>query len=405
MEVQLPVCPYKTVAACPFKIDPEHFQTYYHLKVCPYGSTCTFSSIDQFHESQYFHEPAVVVQPTPTKPTKPTKPKKKKDCPYKNASCPFSRIDQEHLEEFWHDCDYGLFCRHKKLQSHTDNFLHEIIDRNPCTLGDKCKHIKDDKHCNQYFHICPAGLECKLLKNSVQESKDHVLRFKHPCLLGSKCPKIDKISHKNKMTHDKDVLNPTFGIFPSTWTQVKDSNTVEFGTVLLDKTSHEYATVANKFNEGGHMTGKYSKILKVDRVENRKLWIMYNSKSLTMSNPNEKLLFHGCKTRQALDAIIEKDGFDFRIANKGGSVGAGAYFAVKPSYSDSGYVIVNPDGSKEMIICKVLIGDTIQGQQGLQRPPNNPTTNKLYDSVFNGGDMFVVFDISQAYPAYVIHYQ
>jgi len=181
---------------------------------------------------------------------------------------------------------------------------------------------------------------------------------------------------------------------------------VNFANELMDKTSPEYAMVVNKFNEGGFMKGKYSKIIQVNRIENRNLWIMYHSKKLTMlPNPNEKLLFHGCKTRPAMDAIIQTDGFDFRLASKGGSVGAGAYFAVKPSYSDSGYVLQNTDGSKEMIISSVLIGDSVQGQSGLARPPNNPATNRLFDSVFNGAEMFVVFDISQAYPSYIIKYQ
>lgn len=60
--------------------------------------------------------------------------------------------------------------------------------------------------------------------------------------------------------------------------------------------------------------------------------------------------------------------FDMRVAATG-LYGIGIYFAVNAKYSDSGYVLQNPDKSKEMFICRVTCGEHVPGNSALRRPP------------------------------------
>jgi len=128
---------------------------------------------------------------------------------------------------------------------------------------------------------------------------------------------------------------------------------------------------------------------------------------------NEKYAFHG--SRNDAYAIILKEGFDHRVANMGGAIGAGVYFA-HSSATSAGYV-GNNGMYKKMLFCFVAIGEIGPGAHGLRRPPAKQRHNgrgatttvvgaeDLYDSVGNDGGVYVVFDNYQAYPAYVVHYQ
>jgi hypothetical protein len=148
------------------------------------------------------------------------------------------------------------------------------------------------------------------------------------------------------------------------------------------------------------------------RLQNETLWKFYalTRHRIAVRNkgdPDEKLLYHGARVRENMNSIMEF-GFDMRVA-RDGSAGVGIYFAVNASYSNAGYVLQNPDKSKEMFLCRVAIGSCVQGKHGLKRPP--PKSNKkadkddLHDSVHNNVNvMFIVFDNCQAYPEYLIKY-
>ena len=90
--------------------------------------------------------------------------------------------------------------------------------------------------------------------------------------------------------------------------------------------------------------------------------------------------------------------------------GRGIYFAVNASYSGGGYEFNLPDGSKLLIVARVLVGDasTCQGQntKSLTRPPAK-LDKTLYDSVTGstgGSQVYIIYDNLQAYPEYLINY-
>lgn len=117
-------------------------------------------------------------------------------------------------------------------------------------------------------------------------------------------------------------------------------------------------------------------------------------------SPNERFLFHG--SRNDAYNIILKEGFDHRVANLSGAIGAGVYFA-PTSATSSGYVVSNNRNSlKRMLYCRVTLGEVGPGQNGIRRPPEKKP-GVLYDSVGNHS-MYVVFDNAQAYPEYCIYY-
>jgi len=120
----------------------------------------------------------------------------------------------------------------------------------------------------------------------------------------------------------------------------------------------------------------------------------------------KKYAFHGSRNN-AYETIL-KEGFDHRVANMTGALGAGIYFAHQ-SATSSGYV--GATGTvRKMLYCRVLAGDIGQGKSGLRRPPEKTAafgfakSSLLFDSVGNEGGVYVVFDNHQCYPEYVIHY-
>jgi len=118
------------------------------------------------------------------------------------------------------------------------------------------------------------------------------------------------------------------------------------------------------------------------------------------SGSNERYLFHGSKTN-AYDLII-KDGFDHRVSNMNGALGAGIYFAQDSSTSQT--YVTRYGNQRRMLYCRVLVGVSGPGSNGIRRPPNKPNSTELYDSVTKNNTIFALFDNHQAYPEYIIYF-
>eukprot|EP01124_Arcella_intermedia_P036081 TRINITY_DN9372_c4_g1_i1.p1 TRINITY_DN9372_c4_g1~~TRINITY_DN9372_c4_g1_i1.p1 ORF type:complete len:388 (+),score=67.15 TRINITY_DN9372_c4_g1_i1:15-1178(+) len=381
-------CPYEG-SNCPFLGDPDHILAYSHPsppKKCPYKTlqSCPFLS-DPDHLSDYLHDP------TPVAP--------KQACPY-GAACQFIAIDPDHKGAYLHECRYGMFCTKQKEKDHTTYFLHTERERTLCTLV-KCPQVNDSQHCSQFTHKCDHKLKCEYLSDNKKAGyNEHLMKYLHPCLLGTKCPKIHDKNHSNKKTHDDaDIIKEyAEAIFPLEWTSIKESNKTKFELVKVPATSTEYRNVINHLNSNG-AAGKYTSVASLERVENRDIWTMYRARKLLMKNPNEQILFNGAKIndRNHMVDITERVGFDFR-ADK-----MGAHFAKLFPFANQ-MALHNSDNTKEIIICKVLVGDTTPdtGKPEL-RPPLNPKTSCLFDSI-NYTDTIAVYELQQAYPAYILKY-
>ena len=86
-------------------------------------------------------------------------------------------------------------------------------------------------------------------------------------------------------------------------------------------------------------------------------------------------------------------------------------FAVSAHYAGSD-TYARPDiaGHKRMYLCKVLTGEYTQGQKGMRVPPTKAgqPSHIRYDSVVSNKLnplIFVIFNDTQAYPAYLITFK
>jgi len=200
------------------------------------------------------------------------------------------------------------------------------------------------------------------------------------------------------------VINLDTVEYPSYW----DPQNSSHQSFDVKKGCDEWVRISTRFNE----SLPHQKIHRIERNQNKQLWLWFYlkkqellAKNASSKGANEQFVFHGSRAN-AYDIILT-EGFDHRVANMGGAIGAGIYFAVS-SATSSGYVSGNKQ-HKKMLFCRVLAGDVGQGKQGIRRPPEKKagwfgTKTILYDSVGNEGSVYVVFDNHQCYPEYVIHY-
>lgn len=121
-------------------------------------------------------------------------------------------------------------------------------------------------------------------------------------------------------------------------------------------------------------------------------------------------LFHGTDV-DALSSIVGGlDGFLPLLAGTkvGAIYGNGTYFARDSKYSDD-YAARLGNGSRQMLLCFVVVGKRHVGKAGDKMYPLLPKSKvKRYHSLCNktsGTSIFVVQKGSQAYPAYLITYK
>ncbi|CAF1007757.1 unnamed protein product [Didymodactylos carnosus] len=171
--------------------------------------------------------------------------------------------------------------------------------------------------------------------------------------------------------------------------------------IPLNNTSKEYKDVVDKFNST--MTGRYSQIIKIERVENERWYIQYaahrdESKRKYKNDDCEKTLFHGLPSDKT--AFIINECFNRSYAGVNGTVyGFGVYFATNARYSNRYAIPDTSTGERCMFIAKVLIGRAIRGDSSMKTAPAG------YDSTTDQNEIFVTYHDAQAYAEYLITYK
>lgn len=348
---------------------------------CP-QHPCFLVLADESHAAHFLHvDPTRYSQPAPTTPPQAPTQRDKPVCP--NTPCPYDD-EKEHKEQYWHQCKYGKHCKEfmNGAVVHLARFKHDLDEplKDMCMDGYACRYMSSEHvaHKNSYMHLCKKGpIDCPSRNDPV-----HVNRF----------------VHVNTPFDDPDKTLRYLDPAPA-------SNTLNYMLVNIPVNTHEYKYMLKVLADNGFPANKT--IQQVQRVQNTSLWKLFTVTRRLMHSRNngvlnEKWLFHGMKTRPALDAILQ-DGFDARVSNIGGSIGACTYFAVQASYSVNGYCYVE-NGVGHLFIARVLVGHSTQGQTQQRDVPHNPATNAPFDSVLNGSTMYGVFNNAQAYPAYLIKF-
>lgn len=164
---------------------------------------------------------------------------------------------------------------------------------------------------------------------------------------------------------------------------------------------------------------KNIKIIQLHRIQNRQLWDKYALEMKHMSERNggkvnEMKLFHGTRKTDPKVIVRAVRGIDFRYSRRDYQLlwGTGAYFAVNASYSDRYCYIDSSSGMKQLLLVRVLTGNSCSYEKRndpdlTKPPPLSPGGHALYDTVngyTNGSYVYVVYDHDRAYPAYLITY-
>ena len=231
----------------------------------------------------------------------------------------------------------------------------------------------------------------------------------------------------------------------------------EYFEASLADTSH-----ANCVGRDGSSKIKGAQVVKIERVENHRLWKAYwhrkremleahkangvqvkklpdgalgraarwlgpgspldkEEDSLLEPGLNEHFLFHGTKREYA--DIIVNHGFDERLASLGGLYGAGVYHASQgckaAQYAPKQYhTMWDKTPVKTIIVSRVILGDPQRARGSMnntRRPDENQGKGQgvTYDSVVASSSSFsllhkqmhnefIVYDRTQVYPEYVL---
>ena len=165
-----------------------------------------------------------------------------------------------------------------------------------------------------------------------------------------------------------------------------------------------------------------TKVTCIKRIQNKWLWEKYIQHKSRMNRKNdgrvrERQLFHGTSETQPEKIYQSEEGFDMRFSRIG-RWGQANYFAVDAYYSDQ-YAYKRSDGQREMLLAKVLTGDSYccKPDSTLRMPPLKYSGRETeigqvrYDTItgyIRGSQVtvqvYMTYSNEKAYPAYLIRY-
>ncbi|KAK3583841.1 hypothetical protein CHS0354_022886 [Potamilus streckersoni] len=191
-----------------------------------------------------------------------------------------------------------------------------------------------------------------------------------------------------------------------------------FELVELKRNSAEFKKIERSFLTT--LNPKEFRTISICRVQNMELRMAYNGQKQSMKinleragqtkEVDERSLFHGTDSLDTVQGICTNS-FDFRLCGKHGTaLGKGAYFARDAKYSHRYTNSSNTAAVRYMFLAKVLVGEYTTGSASYLRPPEKPggTAHQLFDSCVDNVDspaLYVVFDLKQCYPEYLICYK
>ena len=204
-------------------------------------------------------------------------------------------------------------------------------------------------------------------------------------------------------------------LYPVEW----EAQTSTSQLFKLERYSQEQIRIISKFRET--MPESNADIISIQRIQNKWLWERYSQhkeriREKNDGEVNEKELWHGSRKSSSDNIYNSEEGFDMRFSSEG-LWGQANYFAEKASYSDK-YTFKSTDGTKEMLLAKVLTGDSFElaPDSSLRMPPEKSRSLKTsnvqlkqlrYDSVTGttcNCRVYMTYSNDKAYPAYLISY-
>jgi hypothetical protein len=185
----------------------------------------------------------------------------------------------------------------------------------------------------------------------------------------------------------------------------------EMGTKLLQKTLPRARVLRTVRIEDDNLWKKYAARRAAVRKKNvppfggappETLALLdYSAKKTLDRSVNEAWFFHGTSE----DAARSIGTSDFRLPGHGGLFGKGLYFADAAAKSN-GYSHANSSGEKIMMLCRVILGKTLQ-VAGTDRHGEDRIAGTDYDSLQGKTNYreFLVYDNALVYPEYIMFYK
>ena len=225
------------------------------------------------------------------------------------------------------------------------------------------------------------------------------------------CVKIKKAEEQRKKQEEERVRQQVRRDTQQKINQIRKTNSVPERIDLLPDgdSKAEYLEIEDqviKYVQPGH--NWCPKVIRIEKINNSKLEEKWLECKMKRFDPTRTALkFHGTST-EAVNAIVENG---FKMGNPG-MYGAGIYFATDSSKSAQE---IYTKGSNQLLLCDVILGKS-KTVDGARRSMNlQKLKAEGYDSLFaprntrgTGGvlyDEFVVYDVNQALPRYIIHYR
>ncbi|XP_078408682.1 protein mono-ADP-ribosyltransferase PARP14-like [Cetorhinus maximus] len=255
------------------------------------------------------------------------------------------------------------------------------------------------------------SLNCDLEKAYLDKKKTLV------CMKnGTTCTiDFDKMQEKDSKGNLVDIkrrlLEAAKLELPTNWIDMKDQEVL---MVTLQASTTEYKDVAATFEKSCQNT--IVDIVKIERIQNLKLWLSYSIRKETAERKNpglniEQILYHG--TTKEISQKVNKTGFNRSFCGRNATFyGKGTYFALNASYSCKNiYASPDSDGCQYIYQARVITGKKCRGQQNMLEPTpvnaqNDPAD--LCDCAVNNltkPTTFVVFCDDGAYPEYLITFK
>ncbi|XP_051874688.1 protein mono-ADP-ribosyltransferase PARP14-like isoform X2 [Pristis pectinata] len=263
---------------------------------------------------------------------------------------------------------------------------------------------------NGKFQPYDQSLNCDLEK--AYQEKNETLKYKkngEAYTINFKKKQVED-SKGNAVVISRRLLEGIFEL-PATWS---DMNNQEFAMVDLPNGTVEYNEVAARFKK--FCQKQLVKIIKIERIQNRKLWQSYSVRKQTVERKIaganvEQILYHG--TTKEITQKVNKTGFNRSFCGRNATAyGKGTYFALNASYScDNRYSSPDNDECKFIYQARVITGNKCTGCQNMLEPTpvnahGDPTD--LCDCAvndLNNPSIFVVFCDDGAYPEYLITFK
>ena len=185
---------------------------------------------------------------------------------------------------------------------------------------------------------------------------------------------------------------------PSNWTEVKSiSSNKHFALVEIPRDCLVYHTISKEFE------AIQKKIVKIERLENWRLYSAFCLERELMERPNEQTLYHG--TLGSVTKMINAHGFD-RNFKKMSVYGKGTYFSKDISLSET-YADPCKEGFQCMYRCRVLVGETCLGMASDLVPSKLKAQacseqDRCDSTRCEDGSIIVTYKDNQQYPEYLI---